>query len=157
MMNIRKADVSDMLALRDLYQGTIRAVNSKDYNPEQVAAWAGRGNRLSSLERRINTQHFYVAETPEKVIAGFASLEDDGEFDMMFVHKDFQRQGVATLLAEQIIHKAQELKLPALTAYVSITAKPFFEKMGFEVVKAQTVDIDGVMLNNYEMTKKLVI
>ncbi|NML40557.1 GNAT family N-acetyltransferase [Chitinophaga sp. G-6-1-13] len=156
-MNIRKADVSDMLALRDLYQGAIRAVNSKDYDPEQVAAWAGRGDRLSSLEKRINTQYFYVAETPEKIITGFASLEDDGEFDMMFVHKDFQRQGVATLLAEQIIHKAQELKLPSLTAYVSITAKPFFERMGFSVVQAQTVDIDGVTLNNYEMIKNLVI
>lgn len=154
-MNIRKADVSDILALRDLYEGTIRAVNSKDYSPEQVAAWAGRGSRLSSLEKRINTQHFYVAETPEKVIAGFASLEDDGEFDMMFVHKDFQRQGVATLLAEQIIRKAKELQLPSVTAYVSITAKPFFEKMGFSVMRAQTVDIDGVMLNNYEMNLRI--
>lgn len=156
-MNIRKADVSDMPALRDLYQGTILTVNSKDYNPEQVAAWAGRGSRLSSLERRILTQHFYVAETPEKVITGFASLEDDGEFDMMFVHKDFQRQGIATLLTAAIIRQAQTLQLPSLTAYVSITAKPFFEKMGFRVVKAQTVDIDGVLLNNYEMIKNLVI
>ncbi|QJB32429.1 GNAT family N-acetyltransferase [Chitinophaga oryzae] len=157
MMNIRKAALSDMPVLRDLYQGTIRTVNSKDYNPEQVAAWAGRGDRLSSLERRINTQHFYVAETPDKVITGFASLEDDGEFDMMFVHKDFQRQGVATLLTETIIRKAETLQLPSLTAYVSITAKPFFERMGFRVVKAQTVDIDGVLLNNYEMIKHLVI
>ncbi|MBC9934286.1 GNAT family N-acetyltransferase [Chitinophaga qingshengii] len=156
-MNIRKAQLSDMPALRDLYQGTILSVNSKDYNPEQVAAWAARGNRLDSLEKRINTQHFYVAETAENVITGFASLEDDGEFDMMFVHKDFQRQGVASLLVEQIIRKAQELQLPVLTAYVSITARPFFEKKGFTVVRAQTVDIDGVVLDNYEMIKHLSI
>ncbi|MBC9908827.1 GNAT family N-acetyltransferase [Chitinophaga varians] len=154
-MHIRKADVSDIPALRDLFQSTIRAVNSKDYNPEQIAAWAGRGDRLSSLEKRINTQYFYVAETPEKIIAGFASLEEDGEFDMMFVHKDFQRQGVATLLAEQIIRKAKALALPSVTAYVSITAKPFFERMGFNVVQAQTVDIDGVTLNNYKMNLEI--
>lgn len=156
MMNLRKATISDMPELRDLYQQTIRTVNSQDYNAAQIAAWSGRGDRLSSLENKINTQHFFVAETPDKVITGFASLEDDGELDMMFVHKDYQRQGIATLLANHIIQTARELGIPVLTAYVSITARLFFEKIRFRVVREQSVNIDGVELTNYQMERAIL-
>ncbi|RBL89605.1 GNAT family N-acetyltransferase [Chitinophaga flava] len=155
MMNLRKATISDMPELRDLYQQTIRTVNSRDYNALQIAAWSGRGDRLSSLENKINTQHFFIAETPDKVITGLASLEDDGEFDMMFVHKDYQRQGIATLLANHIIQTAKELGIPLLTAYVSITARLFFEKIRFRVVQEQSVNIDGVELTNYQMVRAI--
>lgn len=150
-MLIRKATTNDMQVLRTLFQETIRSINARDYDARQIAAWSARGDRLSSLENKINTQHFYVVESNNGVITGFGSVTDDGELDMMFVHKDHQRQGVATLLVQHIIRTAQALNIPLLTAYVSITARPFFEKKGFNVVMQQTVDIDGVELTNYKM------
>lgn len=154
-MQIRMATLQDTGQLKNLYQGTITHINSRHYNPEQVRAWAARGERIASLENKIKQQYFYVAVNPEDTITGFASVEADGELDMMFVHKDFQGQGIATLLIEQIFEKAMELGLPSLTSYVSITARPFFEKMGFKVVETRQVDLGEVSLTNYKMTKSM--
>lgn len=154
-MQIRMATLQDTGQLKNLYQGTITHINSRHYNPEQVRAWAARGERIASLENKIKQQYFYVAVTPEDTITGFASVETDGELDMMYVHKDFQGMGIATLLIQQIFEKARELGLPSLTSYVSITARPFFEKMGFKVVETRQVDLGEVSLTNYEMIKSL--
>lgn len=154
-MQIRMATLQDTGQLKNLYQGTITHINNRHYNPEQVRAWAARGERIASLENKIKQQYFYVAVNPEDTITGFASVEADGELDMMFVHKDFQGQGIATLLIEQIFEKAMELGLPSLTSYVSITARPFFEKMGFKVVETRQVDLGEVSLTNYKMTKSM--
>ncbi|NSL85413.1 GNAT family N-acetyltransferase [Chitinophaga sp. Mgbs1] len=156
-MYIRKATVQDVAQLKSLYQGVIRAVNSRDYNEAQVAVWAARGERTESLIRRIHEQHFFVTETPDRIITGFASIDNTGELDMLFVHKDYQRRGIATLLMQQILAVARQLQLPTLTSYVSITAKPFFEKMGFRVITPQTMELDGVEISNFEMQKHLVI
>lgn len=154
-MQIRKATRQDIPALKNLYQGTIMHVNSQHYNPAQVSAWAATGERITSLEKKIKEQYFYVAVTTDNTITGFASVERDGELDMMYVHKDFQGQGIATLLIQQIYDQAAALGLSTLTSYVSITAKPFFEKQGFQVVKMQEVMLGEVGLVNYEMVKTI--
>lgn len=40
-----------------------------------------------------------------------------------------------------------------VTTYSSVTAKPFFEKRNYNVVKAQEVDCLGVFLQNFQMQK----
>ena len=40
-----------------------------------------------------------------------------------------------------------------LTTHASITARPFFEKRGWQVVKEQQVERRGVLLTNYIMKK----
>jgi putative acetyltransferase len=41
--------------------------------------------------------------------------------------------------------------MDGLWSDVSITAKPFFERQGFVVIKQQTVNLRGVDLDNYLM------
>lgn len=154
-MQIRLATLQDIPSLKSLYQGTITHINSQHYNPEQITAWAATGERITSLENKIKEQYFYVAITASGVITGFSSLEEDGELDMMYVHKDYQGQGIASLLIQQIYKKAAELGLSKLTAYVSITARPFFEKQGFKVMETQQVQLGEVTLTNYEMIKTI--
>ena len=152
-MQIRRATLHDVPQLKSLYQGTITHINRAHYNPEQIRAWAATGERIASLENKIKAQHFYTAVTTDGQVTGFASLENDGELDMMYVHKDYQGQGIATLLITALYKKAAELGLKMLTAYVSITARPFFEKQGFRVVEAQQVQLGEVELENYKMVK----
>lgn len=150
-MQLRRATANDLEQLKALYFNTILTVNAKDYSEEQVAVWASTADRTENLLRRIKEQHFYVAYTDENIITGFASLENDGYLDMMYVHKDFQRMGVAALLISKIFDIAKELNLSILTTEASITAKPFFEKHGFTVLEEQTVFIKDVPLKNYRM------
>ncbi len=150
-MILRTATPGDINALKELYYGTITSINIKDYNPEQIKAWAATAERTESLLRKINEQYFYIAETADKTITGFASLETSGYLDMMYVHKGFQGQGIATQLLKKIIETATTLGIQTIESEVSITAKPFFEKHHFIAVQQQVVVINNMQLTNYKM------
>ena len=68
---------------------------------------------------------------------------------MLYVHKDFQRLGIAAKLCDEL-----EKGFEDITVYASITAKSFFEKRGYVVLKAQEVERRGVKLKNFVMKKR---
>ena len=70
----------------------------------------------------------------------------------MFVHKDYQGQGIASAVCDEP-EKAVNIK--TITTHASITAKTFFERKGYKVVKEQHAVRDGIALKNYLMEKKL--
>ncbi len=88
-----------------------------------------------------------VADIDGKVV-GFASIDRSGELDLLFVHKDFQGQGIATALCNKL-----EEDFDIITSYASITAKQFFENRGYFLEKKQEVERVGVKLINYKMKK----
>ena len=152
---IRRAMLDDIPALKTLYNDTITTVCAADYNAEQIQAWASTAERTDSLAKRIESQYFIVAESEQGEIVGFASFEGPDYLDMMYVHKDFQFQGVGNSLLTAIREKATELGATRIVSDVSITAKPFFEKHAFRLVKKQTVRIGNVDLTNYKMENPL--
>ncbi|MDR0338323.1 MAG: GNAT family N-acetyltransferase, partial [Planctomycetaceae bacterium] len=154
--NIRTAVLDDIPVLKSLYRDTITTVCTADYKSDQIQAWVGTAERTDSLAKRIGTQHFCVAESKTAEIVGFASFEEPGYLDMMYVHKDFQRLGVGNALLSKICEKAMEVGTARIVSDVSITARPFFEKNGFKLLKKQTVKIGNVELTNYKMEKTIM-
>lgn len=59
----------------------------------------------------------------------------------MFIHKDFQGKGVATLLLNEIERYAVAAGITRITSEVSITARPFFEKRGYIVEVEQNAGL----------------
>ena len=78
----------------------------------------------------------------------FTILYKSGCLDFLYVHKNFQRQKIATALCNEL-----EKGFPVIKTYASVTAKPFFEKRGYKVIKEQKVERLNVKLKNYEMIK----
>jgi len=154
-MHIRKATPEDISELKKLYVGTITTINPKDYDEEQIKVWASTAERTESLLRRINEQYFFVAENDDKNITGFASVDKTGYLDLLYVHKEFQRMGVAKQLLQKIINTAIEWNISKLETDASITAKPFFEKNNFKTIRQQTVTINNVDLINYKMERMI--
>lgn len=148
--SIRNAVKDDVKFLAIMFYDTVGKVNSKDYTQEQIKAWQERATPERWSELWNSGLEFIVAEDVEKQIVGFASFNNDGYIHSMFVHHLHQGEGIATALLCEI---EQRLKGLILTSEVSITAKPFFEKAGFRVVKQQSVILNGVELVNYKMTK----
>lgn len=96
------------------------------------------------------SRYTYVADD-QGTIAGFGELEPNGHIDCFYCHKDYQRRGVGRQIYQAIESKAMELSLSRLFVEASITAKLFFQRMGFAVVKAQTVTCRGEIFINYLM------
>lgn len=105
---IRTARQSDSVELRDLYKNTVLIINRRDYSQEEVEDWASCGNDLSKIEKMIETHYFIVAVDQQLQIVGFSSITSQGYLHSMFVHKDFQGKGIATILLKEIERYAIE-------------------------------------------------
>jgi putative acetyltransferase len=153
-MKIRLFEKQDAEQVARLFHETVREINSRDYSIEQVESWAPDDIYFRNWEKICSNRFTYVAEH-EGAIAGFAELEPNGHIDCFYCHKNYQRCGVGTQLYQAIEAKALELSVSHLTTEASITAKPFFQRMGFSMVKEQKVTCRGEVFINYAMEKSL--
>lgn len=147
------ADAPELLAL---FKETVRRVNSRDYSPVQIAAWASDEIDLTAWTTRFGGRFVLVAESNGRIV-GFTDLETDGHIDRFYVSADCQRKGVGKSLLNQLIVEARRRNLPRLFTEASITARPFFERQGFVVDQEQTVVERGVEFCNYRMSLALEV
>ena len=152
---IRTAQQSDSVELRDLYKNTVLIINRRDYSQEEVEDWASCGNDLSKIKKMIETHYFIVAVDQQLQVVGFSSITSQGYLHSMFVHKDFQGKGIATILLKEIERYAIKEGIMRITSEVSITARPFFEKQGYIVEVEQKRRANQLCLTNYWMAKNL--
>ena len=153
-MTFRNATISDLNEMQELYIETIQSVCKKDYNEAQREAWISGVKNTERWIAVIETQYVLLAVIENK-IAGFATLKDGDYIDFFYIHKNFQRQGIADKLLTKLELEAQKQHSKMITSDISITAKPFFEKKGF-VAKAEQKNIRlNVELINYKMEKQL--
>lgn len=151
----RKATLADIPELREMCQATLRAVNIADYTPEEIEDWASCSDDTSHLADLISNLYFLVALNETGEIIGFTSIRKDGYLHSMFVHKDYQRRGVASFLLSKAEEYATENQIDTITSEVCITAKPFFERKGYSVVEEQKRQANRLCLTNYWMKKEL--
>lgn len=151
-MYIRTAHTNDLPEILRLFENTIRTVCTSDYTPVQIEAWAASAKDLEKWNSKLAAQYFWVAEIDQQ-LAGFGSLAGENYLDFLYVHKDFQRRGVARALLHAVEEKFRESSAPYLESDVSITARPFFEGMGFSVVRENRNQVRGVEIINFKMRK----
>ncbi len=132
----------------------MRAVNLGDYSPEQVRAWAPAPPDPAAWHARMSGRHTLVAERGDEVV-GFAELEGDGHLDMLYCRADAVGRGVGSLLLAAVERRARGLGLGRISTEASITARPFFGRHGFAVLRRNTVWRQGTALTNFSMQKLL--
>lgn len=128
MITIRIALNTDIEEIQSLYRNTVLVINRRDYSQAEVEDWASCGDDPSKIEGMIKTHYFIVAVNRQSEIVGFSSITPQGYLHSMFIHKDFQGKGVATLLLNEIERYAVAAGITRLPLKWSITARPFFEK-----------------------------
>ena len=154
-MNIRMYRSEDCKEIVELFYNTVHSVNSKDYNKAQLDAWASKDINISKWDKSL-LEHYSIVIEENSIIIGFGDLDINGYFDRLYVHKDYQGAYVATRIVNEIEKYAQENRIKIITTHSSITAKPFFEKQGYKVVKEQVVERKGQILKNFIMEKTLI-
>ena len=151
---IRSLAESDIPALTEIFQRSIREVASRDYRPAQIEAWTRFAEESAAWEESMSLREVWVAEQAGKPI-GFIQFEPPDHIDLTYVHPEHQRRGVATALLAKVEARARETGAPALHLEASITSRPFFAARGFEVVAPQIVTARGQDFLNYRMMKRL--
>ena len=148
-VTVRNYRSSDCEKVAELFYETVHTVNAENYTAEQLFAWAKDERQLQTRKNDFIKQHTLIAEIDGNIV-GFGSMTDAGCLDLLYIHKDFQRKGLATKLCDEL-----ERGFSVVVTQASVTAKPFFEKRGYSVMTGQTVERSGVKLKNYKMQKIL--
>lgn len=148
-MFIRKYQPSDCKELTELFYNTVHAVNAKDYTKEQLDVWATGQIDLKKWNQSLQ-KHFSIVAVTDGIIVGFGDIDRTGYLDRLYVHSGYQRKGIATAICNQLESAVPE----NIVTHASITARPFFEKRGYKVVKEQQVERQGIFLTNFIMKKE---
>jgi putative acetyltransferase len=150
-MIIREYKPTDCEDLVKLFYHTVHTINAKDYSQEQLKVWATDKIDLEVWNKSLS-EHFTVVAVENNIIVGFGDIDNSGYLDRLYVHKDYQRRGVATIICDKL---EQAVKVNKIITHASITAKPFFEQRGFKVVKEHQVVRNRIALTNYVMEKQV--
>lgn len=148
-MILREYRPADCPQLADLFYHTVHTVNTKDYTEEQVNAWATGQVDLEAWDRSFR-EHYTVIAEENGLLVGFGDIDQTGYLDRLYVHKDFQGRGIATALCNRL----EQAVAGSIVTHASLTARPFFEKRGYTVLREQQVERRGVRLTNYVMEKR---
>lgn len=145
---IRKYVSSDCMELTQLFYHTVHVVNAGDYTKEQLDVWADGNVDLEKWNWSLQ-EHYSIVAVGDGVLVGFGDIDRTGYLDRLYVHKDYQRQGIATAICNEL-EKTAHIHV---IVHASITARPFFEKRGYRVLNEQQVERQGIFLTNYIMEK----
>lgn len=148
-MIIRNYKPEDCKYLAGLFYDTVHSVNAKDYTKEQLNAWATGNVDLDKWNESL-LEHTSVVAVENDTIVGFGDMDQTGYLDRLYVHRDYQNRGIATAICDRLETAVLAEKY---VTHASITAKPFFEKRGYRIIKEQQVERQEIRLTNYIMVK----
>lgn len=153
-ITLRRADRKDLPSILHLFTTTIATSCRDDYNEEQIKAWQSTSQNHERWLKAIDEQYFVLAASQNDIV-GFSSLDHGSYIDFMFVDHAHAGQGIAKLLFEALKKQAIEEKTQVLTVNASLTALPFFQRMGFKIIEEHNPVINGISFTNYFMKKSL--
>ena len=148
-MIIREYQSTDCKELAELFYNTVHTVNAKDYTNEQLGVWATGQVDLKKWNQSLQ-KHFSIGAVDVNIIVGFGDVDKSGYLDRLYVHSEYQGKGIATAICNRLESAVQG----NIVTHASVTAKPFFEKRGYKVIKEQQVERQGIFLTNFVMTKE---
>lgn len=150
---IRPLDSKDMAELLGVFREAIQVSAAAEYDQQQRDAWSQAQN-YDSLISVLSEGDTVVAEWDDKLV-GFAHRIRD-YINMVFVHPEASRVGIATLLYQHLEDGARIEGITELTTHASLTAHGFFAYMGFTSEGQEQAERDGIPLTRHAMRKSLV-
>jgi putative acetyltransferase len=152
-MKLRTYVDEDAAATMRVFERAIRITASTDYTSEQIDAWVATG--LDSLDAwtwaAARAAAVTIVAVEDEQVVGFSDLVDGSLLDMLFVDPDVGRRGVGAALVTRIVRLAREGGAGTLETYASLTARPLFERFGFEIVERCAPVVRGVETTNFKM------
>lgn len=129
---IRAARREDAEGISRVIISALRETNAKDYSDAVIARVEQSFSPAAVLDlmaRRL----VFVAMTGDDII-GTASL-DGSVVRTVFINPARQTRGIGRALMAQVERAAIERSVSVLTVPSSITAEPFYAKLGFKAVR----------------------
>lgn len=152
--SLRPFQDEDAQAPADMQRGTVQHVNARDYAPEIIEHWV---SGINAQHYRASAKEFSrtVAARPDGTIIGFGDCHTGKSTLGIYVHKDYQGQGVGATLMNHLLDKLYAAGCTVIELDSTLTARTFYEHHGFEVIEEKNHDMRGVPVPVLRMRKVL--
>lgn len=165
MVSLRTSTTADAAIIRNIACNTWPTAYGTILSKSQLEYMLQKMYSIEELERQLSgDSFFYIAESVEQNAIGFAAFslrdQDTGTYHLhkLYVLPAFQKHHCGKILLEQVIKTVQEMKGQRLSLNVNRynKARFFYEKMGFNIIREEDIDIgSGYFMNDFVMEKKL--
>ncbi len=152
-MKIRLAKDEDYAGIARLHRSTIRNINSKDYSEDIIRVWSAR-TKAERYRTSANKCRRWVAIKDSKII-GFCDHDFNCEIGGLYIHKDHVGKGIGSRLLKKAEDSLEQQGCKKILIKSTITAKNFYTKNGYKVIKEDFHDIEGKKVRIYVMEKML--
>lgn len=147
-----------MKAVEDAHRRSIIEICSKDYSPAQIEKYSAINYSSEIWEKSINDDYHLVVEV-KNIIEGFchAKIGDNGDGHIvgLYFSPVIAGQGIGRKVIEMTFNYLDQYMPRKIVLTGTVTAKPFYEKMGFIAVERKIITIRGAELPCYRMEKVL--
>jgi GNAT superfamily N-acetyltransferase len=141
-VQIREATPADAPALGVLVQRAIRTSNSADYEPAIIEMMCANFEPDKVLER-MAVRDVFAAVRDDAIIGTVSFSLPRSKLYSLFIDPRVQRGGIGQRLVRHIEHHATGLGCTTLQLSASITARPFYERLGYETITFEERVNDG--------------
>lgn len=160
-LTIRRATPTDIPTIQHLSRVIWPVAYGAILSADQIAYMLELMYSSTSLLKQMEEHEFILCHDADEPI-GFASFSHVGE-NVFKLHKIYilperQGKGVGRFMVEHILRAIQEKGGVALDLNVNRhnPARFFYERLGFEIIREEDIDIgQGYWMNDYVMRKRL--
>ncbi len=117
----------------DVFYAAVSTLSAQDYPPDQIAAWLDSVPEPSNWTHRLITALSCRVAFDDEGVFAFASISPSGHIDFVMCAPRRAGQGIARQLVEEIMAVAARAGVTKFTTQASLTSRPLFERLGFEV------------------------
>lgn len=162
VLTIKNASICDINLIRILSMQVWPQTYSPILTQPQIMYMLDMMYSPAALRRQMDDQHQFIIVYNAGVPVGFASYSE-AEPSVFKLHKLYvlpvhQGRGTGKFIISEIIKEITPKGAIALQLNVNRfnNAKTFYEKMGFEAIRTEDIDIgNGYFMNDYVMEKSL--
>jgi ribosomal protein S18 acetylase RimI-like enzyme len=129
---VRIAQAADADGISQVILAALHSSNARDYPADVIVRVAGNFSPAAVLE--LLRRRVVLVAVQDEVIVATAAL-DGNVVRSVFVNPVLQGQGIGRLLMIEIELRAREAGVTVLSVPSSLTAEPFYTKLGFHTVR----------------------
>lgn len=131
---IRSASPADATTLSGVIHRAVRTSNSADYDPAVIELLCASFTPAKIIDQ-MSERDVFAAVLDEAIVGTVSFGKAKGRLNALFVDPQLHRQGVGARLVRHIEQHAAGAGIAVLWLSASITARPFYERLGYALHK----------------------
>ncbi|MBK1991426.1 GNAT family N-acetyltransferase [Campylobacter sp. 2018MI35] len=147
---IRKASIKDLNTCIILFKQSVKTLCLKDYTQKQIKMWIKIDKE--KWEEKFKNNDVFIYEKEGKIASFISIINCQKILDLLFTHPNFIKQGLAQNLLDFAL---KNYLYKEIYTFASLSAKDFFLKNNFKIVRENEVKRNDQILKNFLMKKEI--